>query len=169
TPLTPLIVGGSQEQEQRAGTENVAGAVGLATALDLAYLEFDARNGALRAMRNQLWREIRERIDRVVLNGPAGMERRLPNNLNLCFAGVEGESILLQLDLEGIAASSGSACTTGSVEPSHVLTALGVDEELAHGAVRLTVGTDNDAEQIERVAQVLPQIIERLRALSPVS
>ena len=168
TPFVPLIVGGSQERERRAGTENVAGAVGLATALDLAYRDFDARTADFRSLRDQLWRDLRERVDRVVLNGPADMDRRLPNNLSVCFPGVEGESILLQLDLEGIAASSGSACTTGSSEPSHVLTAMGVDADLAHSALRLTVGTDNDADQIARVSRLLPEIIERLRALSPV-
>ena len=95
------------------------------------------------------------------------MTQRLPNNLSLCFAGVEGESILLQLDMEGVAASAGSACTTGSAEPSHVLTAMGVDSDLAHSALRLTLGRQNTEAQIDRVGQVLPEVIGRLRALSP--
>ena len=168
TPFTPLIVGGNQEQERRAGTENVAGAVGMATALALATEELAERCAQAQTLRDLLWRELRERGDRVTLNGPSDFSRRLPNNLNLCFEGVEGESILLQLDLEGIAASSGSACTTGSTEPSHVLLAMGVDADLAHSAVRLTVGTDNDRAQMERVARVLPEIVERLRALAPI-
>ncbi len=169
TPFQPLLVGGSQEQEFRAGTENVAGAVDFATALYLAYQEFESRNASFRSLRDELWREIRERIDRVTLNGPSDMARRLSNNLSVCFAGVEGESILLHLDMEGISASSGSACSTGSDEPSHVLTAMGVDDDLAHAALRLTLGTDNDAGQVARVSRVLPEIIDRLRALSPVS
>jgi len=168
TRWAPQILGGGQEGDRRAGTENVAGAVAFATALRLAYEEFDARNAHQRSLRDTLWREIRERIDGVHLNGPADFDRRLSNNLSVCFERIEGESILLQLDIEGIAASAGSACTTGSVEISHVLEAMGVSEELAHGAIRLTVGTDNDAAQIERVARILPEAIERLRALSPV-
>ena len=169
TPFNPLIVGGSQEHDLRAGTENVAGAVALATALDLAYQELEARNAFLRDLRAQLWREIREGVGQSVLHGPSDFDTRLPNNLTVGFPGVEGESILLQLDMEGVAASSGSACTTGSSEPSHVLTAMGVSSDLAHSTVRLTVGTDNDAEQIRRVGRILPEVIGRLRALSPVS
>ena len=167
TPFAPQLLGGSQERERRAGTENVAGAVGLAKALTLAYAEFGARNQTFRSLRDGLWREIRERIDRVVLTGARDFARRLPNNLSLCFQNVEGESVLLQLDMEGIAASSGSACSTGANEPSHVLTAMGIDADLAHSALRLSVGTDNDAAQIERVTTVLPGVIERLRALAP--
>ncbi len=167
TPLAPQILGGSQEREQRAGTENVAGAAALAAALELADGEREQRSAHVRALRDQMWRELREGIDRVVLTGPRDLDRRLPNNLSVCFSGVEGESILLLLDMAGIAASSGSACTTGSSEPSHVLTAMGVDDELAHAAVRLTFGADNDHAQVERVAGELPQIIQRLRALSP--
>lgn len=169
TPFAPQIVGGSQERERRAGTENVAGAVALATALRLAYDEFEARNASLRTLRDRLWQEIREGVDRVRLNGPDDFRRRLPNNLSLCYEGVEGESILLQLDMEGVAASSGSACSTGANEPSHVLTAMGVDPDLAHSALRLTVGVGNDLEQMERVGRLLPEIIARLRALAPLS
>ena len=168
TPFMPQIVGGGQERDRRAGTENVTGAIGLATALGLATSEFEARNAHQRSLRDGLWREIRERIDGVHLNGASDFDRRLSNNLSVCFERVEGESILLQLDLDGIAASSGSACSVGSVEASHVLLAMGVDEQLAHGAVRLTVGTDNDEKQMDHVAQVLPAAIERLRSLSPV-
>ncbi|MCZ6707036.1 MAG: cysteine desulfurase family protein [Chloroflexi bacterium] len=166
--LLPQIVGGGQERDRRAGTENVAGAVALSTALQLAYQEFDARNAHQSHLRDSLWREMREGIGGLHLNGPDDFARRLSNNLSVCFEGVEGESILLQLDLDGIAASSGSACSADSVEASHVLLAMGVEEQLAHGAVRFTVGTDNDSAQIERTAGALPAIIERLRALSPV-
>ena len=168
TPFRPLVIGGGQEGDRRAGTENVAGAVALATALDLAYEEMAPRTAHVAGLRNRLWRQLREGVDRVSLNGPADMQRRLPNNLSVCFAGVEGESILLQLDMEGVAASSGSACTTGSAEPSHVLTAMGVDGELAHAAVRLTLGWGNTEAQIDRVGRVLPEVIDRLRALAPI-
>ena len=169
TELEPQILGGSQERELRAGTENVAGAVAFATALEFAVRERAQRSDHVRHLRDQLWWELREGIDGLRLNGPADFARRLPNNLSVCFSGVEGESILLQLDMTGIAASSGSACTTGSTEPSHVLTAMGVDADLAHAAVRLSFGADNDESQIEKVAAELPLIIDRLRALSPVA
>ena len=169
TDLEPQIVGGSQERERRAGTENVAGAVAFATALDLAVRERAQRSDHVRHLRDHLWRELRERIDGLHLNGPADFDRRLPNNLSVCFSGVEGESILLQLDMAGVAASSGSACSTGSTEPSHVLTAMGVDAELAHAAVRLSFGTDNDEAHVEKAATELPLIIDCLRALSPVA
>lgn len=167
TPLTPLLIGGGQEGDRRAGTENVAGAVALATALDLAYEEMRERNAFVGGLRDRLWRQLREGVGEVSLNGPAETSQRLPNNLSVCFPGVEGESILLQLDMEGVAASSGSACTTGSAEPSHVLTAMGVDSDLAHSAVRLTLGKGNSEAQIDRVGRVVPEVIERLRALSP--
>ena len=168
TPLEPLLLGGGQEEERRAGTENVASAVGLATALRLACEEQAARTAHARGLRDALWRELRERVHPLRLNGPADFERRLPNNLHVCFPGVEGESILLQLDMEGVAASSGSACSTGSTEPSHVLSALGVDADTAHSALRLSVGQSNTQAQVEQAAAAIPQIIERLRALAPV-
>ena len=167
TPLDPQILGGGQEEERRAGTESVAQAVGLATALRLAEDERQSRCRHAADLRNQLWRELQERIHPIQLNGPADWTRRLPNNLHLCFPGIEGESILLSLDLEGVAASSGSACTTGSTEPSHVLSALGVDADTAHSALRLTLGQSTTEESVERVAQTLPQITQRLAALSP--
>ncbi len=169
--LVPQLLGGSQEEERRAGTENVAGAVGLATALDLAMREQAPRNALAASLRDHLWREIRARVPEATLNGPRDFSpaRRLPNNLNLCLGQVEGESVLLQLDLAGIAASSGSACTTGSTEPSHVLLALGVDRDRAHSALRLTVGKDNTREEMDRVAAVLPEIVARLQALAPPS
>lgn len=168
TPLEPQTLGGGQEEERRAGTENVAAAAGLAAALQLAEHERPKRAAHARNLRDQLWRELQERLHPVRLNGPHDFDQRLPNNLHLCFPGVEGESILLQLDIEQIAASSGSACSTGSTEPSHVLTAIGVDPDTAHSALRLTVGQSTTEADIERTATALPQIIARLRALAPV-
>ena len=167
TPLDPQTLGGGQEEERRAGTESVAQAVGLAAALRLAEDERHARSARAADLRSALWRELQERIHPIQLNGPQDWTRRLPNNLHLCFPGIEGESILLSLDLEGIAASSGSACTTGSTDPSHVLTALGVDPDTAHSALRLTLGQATTEESVERVAETLPQITQRLAALSP--
>lgn len=168
TALEPLLLGGGQEEERRAGTENVAGAVGLARALQLAVEERQARAEHARSLRDELWRQLRERVHPLRLNGPADFARRLPNNLHLCFPGVEGESILLQLDMEGIAASSGSACSTGSTEPSHVLTAIGVDADTAHSALRLSLGQSTTAADVDHAAQTIPEIIARLRALAPV-
>ncbi len=168
TALEPLLLGGGQEEERRAGTENVAGAVGLARALQLAVEERQARAEHARSLRDELWRQLRERVHPLRLNGPADFARRLPNNLHLCFPGVEGESILLQLDMEGIAASSGSACSTGSTEPSHVLTAIGVDADTAHSALRLSLGQSTTATDVDHAAQTIPEIIARLRALAPV-
>lgn len=167
TPLEPLMLGGGQEEERRAGTENVAAAVGLARALQLADDEREARAAHTASLRNALWRELQERIHPLRLNGPADWSRRLPNNLHLCFPGVEGESILLQLDMEGVAASSGSACSTGSTEPSHVLSAIGVDADTAHSALRLSFGQSNTSAQTAKAAQTLQEIIARLRALAP--
>ncbi len=166
TPWQPLILGGSQEKERRAGTENVAGIAGLAEAMRLAWSEADERNAHSRALRNRLLFELPERIPDTVVTGPVDPDGRLPNNFSCCFRGVEGESVLLALDLADIAASSGSACTTGSLEPSHVLTAMGVDGDLAHASLRLTVGAGNSDEEMSRVLDVLPGIVARLRALA---
>lgn len=168
TPLEPLQLGGGQEEERRAGTESVAQAVGLAKALELAESERAQRTEHASELRNRLWRELNERVHPIRLNGPADWSRRLANNLNVSFPGVEGESILLQLDLEGFAASSGSACSTGSTEPSHVLSAIGLDPDTAHSTVRLSLGQSNTAEQVDAIAAAIEQITARLRALSPV-
>ena len=168
TPLQPLQLGGGQEEERRAGTESVAQAVGLAKALSLAEEERAARTGHASELRNRLWRELNERVHPLRLNGPSDWSRRLANNLNVSFPGVEGESILLQLDLEGFAASSGSACSTGSTEPSHVLSAIGLDSDTAHSTLRLSLGQSNNEEQIDRIARTIEEITARLRALSPV-
>ncbi|HEX5940158.1 MAG TPA: cysteine desulfurase family protein [Dehalococcoidia bacterium] len=167
TPFQAQVVGGSQERSRRAGTENVAGAVGLARALELAYAERDERVSQIRAMRDYLLREIPERVPGVRITGPMDLERRLPGNLSLCFERLEGEPVLLQLDLNGFSASSGSACTTGSMEPSHVLSACGIDVDTARGSLRLSLGKDNTMEQCRRLVEILPGIVEKLRRLQP--
>lgn len=169
TPFRPQQLGGSQEKERRAGTEDVASIVGLATAMRLAYEEFDARTAHIRGLRDMLMTELPRRIPGTHITGPVDPNGRLPNNFSCCLEHVEGEAVLLQMDLMGIAASSGSACTSGSLEPSHVLTAMGVPQELARGSLRLTVGKDNTREQIERVLEVLPEIVAKLRKLSPLA
>ena len=168
TALEPILLGGGQEEERRAGTESVAQAVGLATALSLAESEREARCAHTSGLRHQLWRDLRERIDPLRLNGPSDWSRRLPNNLHICVPGVEGESILLQLDMEGFAASSGSACSTGSTEPSHVLSAIGMDADTAHSAVRLSLGQSTTSGDVANLAQSLEGIVDRLRRLAPV-
>jgi cysteine desulfurase len=169
TPFQPQQLGGSQEKSRRAGTENVAGAVGLATAMRLAYEEFTARNARVRALRDRLLTELPRLIPGTRITGPSDPEARLPNNFSCCFERVEGEAVLLQLDLAGIGASSGSACTSGSLEPSHVLKAMGVPDDLARGSLRLTVGKDNTEEEIDHLLAVLPGIVQRLRSLAPLA
>lgn len=165
TKFDPLIHGGGQERNRRAGTENVAGIVGLATALELAVAEMDIAAERQQHLRDQLIESILETIPYTRLNGHP--TRRLPGNVNMCFEFVEGESLLLNLDMKGIAASSGSACTSGSLEPSHVLLALGLPHEIAHGSLRLTLGRDSTAEDVEAVIDVLPGIVDKLRRMSP--
>lgn len=160
----PLIHGGGQERHFRAGTENVAGIVGLARALELAYAELDARNRRIGRLRDLLIEGL-SAIPHARLNGHP--QRRLPGNVNMCFEYVEGESMLLNLDLAGIAASSGSACTSGSLEPSHVLLAMGLPPETAHGSLRLTLGKDTTDTDVDAVLDVVPGIVARLRSMSP--
>ena len=167
TPWQAQILGGTQERERRAGTENVAGAFGLAVAMELAWEEREERVAHYRRLRDRLLHELPERVPDTVVTGPADPGRRLPNSFSCCFRNVEGESVLLALDMAEIAASSGSACTTGSLEPSHVLTAMGIDPDLAHASLRLTVGKGNTDEQIGYVLDQMPGIVERLRALAP--
>jgi cysteine desulfurase len=167
TPFVPQQAGGGQENNRRAGTENVPGIVGTAFALKMAADNRESNNRYCQRLRDRLLEDIMSQVGEVYLNGhPA---QRLPNNLNLCFQYVEGESILLHLDLLGIAASSGSACTTGSNDPSHVLVATKVPEELAHGSLRLTVGVDNTDEDVDYVLSVLPGIVQKLREMSPLA
>ena len=162
--LPNFIDGGAQERGKRGGTENVASIVGLATAMEQACSTMDQRVERLTAMRDKLIGEILK-IDRSRLNGHP--TQRLPGNASFCFQGVEGESLLLMLDLKGISASSGSACTSGSLDPSHVLLALGLPHEVAHGSLRLSFGDYNSMEDIDYILEVLPPIIERLRSMSP--
>ncbi|MEW6397871.1 MAG: cysteine desulfurase NifS [Bacillota bacterium] len=163
--LTPLLHGGAHERKRRAGTEGVPGMVGLGKAAELARLHFDERVEHYRRVRDLLWERIQERVPEVRLNGHPS--ERLPNNLNVSVLYVEGESMLLNLDMKGIAASSGSACTSGSLEPSHVLLAMGIPHEVAHGSLRMTVGTATTEEDTAYVAESLGEIVARLRAMSP--
>jgi cysteine desulfurase len=167
TPFAAQTVGGSQERNRRAGTENVAGAVGLATALRLAQSEMAQRNASLASMRDRLLDELPRRIEGTMITGALDRSRRLPNNASFAFEYLEGEAVLLQLDLLGIAASSGSACTTASLEPSHVLVAMGVSERYLRGSLRVTLGTDNTMEDVDRLLAVLPPAVERIRGLAP--
>lgn len=163
--LLPMQTGGGHERGRRAGTENIAYIVGLAKALELAHAHRGEENARLTALRDKLIREVLERIPQTELTGHPS--QRLPNSASFTFQYVEGESILLHLDLAGIAASSGSACTSGSLEPSHVLTAMGIPPEVAHGSLRLTLGRSSTSEQVDYVLEVLPGVVERLRAMSP--
>ena len=167
TPFLPQTLGGSQERNRRAGTENVAGAVGLATALRLACDELDVRNTRLIAMRDRLLDEVPRRVPGTIITGPLDRSRRLPNSASFAFEHVEGEAVLLALDLDGIAASSGSACTTASLEPSHVLVAMGVPEAYLRGSLRLTLGKENTMGDVDRLLDVLPAAVARIRALAP--
>jgi cysteine desulfurase len=162
TPILYQQQGGPQEGDRRGGTENVAGAVGLATALTLAESEREGYVVHCRSLRDRLRDGILASIPGARLNGPRD-DRRLPNNVNVAFTGVQGEDLIIALDLAGVAASSGSACTTGATEPSHVLRAIGVPDEAIAGSLRLTVGRDNTAEQVEAVLALLPEIVARLR------
>ena len=162
--LPNLIDGGAQERNRRAGTENVAGIVGLAKAMEIAHEIMDEKNAKLKRMQDKLINEILK-IDRSRLNGDR--EKRLPGNISFCFEGIEGESLLLMLDLKGVCASSGSACTSGSLDPSHVLLAIGLKHEVAHGSLRLSFSDVNEESDVDYIIEILPQIVERLRAMSP--
>jgi len=166
-PFLPVQTGGGQERGKRAGTENVPYIVGLAKALTLAYEKAGAENARLAALRDRLIRDILASIPECQLTGHP--TRRLPNSASFVFRYVEGESILLSLDMEGICASSGSACTSGSLDPSHVLLGIGLTHEVAHGSLRLTLGRSTTEESIDRVLAILPDIIKRLRAMSPLA
>ncbi|MCJ7814289.1 MAG: aminotransferase class V-fold PLP-dependent enzyme, partial [Candidatus Atribacteria bacterium] len=166
TKIVTLIDGGAQEKNRRAGTENVAGIVGLGKAAELAEERLtQGKEKKILKLRDKLIKGIINKIENVRLNGHPTI--RLPGNTNFCFEFIEGESMLLSLDMEGVAASSGSACTSGSLTASHVLLAIGLPPEIAHGSLRLTLGKDNTEEEIDYVIDILPGIIERLRAFSP--
>jgi len=163
--LPSYVVGGEQEKGRRAGTENVAGVVGLGAAIELAVANMAENSARMTRLRDKLISGIFETIPEVKLNGhPA---KRLPNNANVSIKYIEGESILLMLDMHGIAASSGSACTSGSLDPSHVLLALGLPHEVAHGSVRMSLSDDTSEEEIDFVLKALPEIVKKLRFMSP--
>ena len=160
-----LIHGGGQERGRRAGTENIPGVVGLGKAIEIATENIEENRARLTVLRDKLIDGILERIPYARLNGPRG-DKRLPGNSNISFEFIEGESILLSLDFEGICASSGSACTSGSLDPSHVLLAIGLPHEKAHGSLRTTLGAASTEEDVEKLLNELPPIIERLRNMS---
>lgn len=163
--LTNLIEGGAQERGRRAGTESVALASGMAAALEEACALMDERAGRLSRIRDHIIDELLK-IERSRVNG--GREKRVPGNVSMCFEGVEGEALLLLLDFNGIAASSGSACTSGSLDPSHVLLALGLPHEIAHGSLRISLADDVTDEDAEHLIKVVPEIVAKLRDMSPV-
>jgi cysteine desulfurase len=163
--IYPFMNGGAQERGKRASTENVAGIVGLGKAIELATTNIEEYNTKLMKLRDRAIKEILEKIPYSRLNGDE--KNRLPGNVNISFEFIEGESILLMLDMKGICASSGSACTSGSLDPSHVLLAIGLPHEIAHGSLRLTFGEENTDSDLDYLLETLPPIIEKLRAMSP--
>ena len=160
-----FLQGGAQERGRRAGTENVAAIVGLGKAIELATKDIEGHNKRVSALRDRLIKGVLDTIPYTRLNGHP--TQRLSGNANFSFEFIEGESLLLMLDMKGIAASSGSACTSGSLDPSHVLLAIGLPHEIAHGSLRLSLGDDNTEEEVDYVLEVLPQIVDRLREMSP--
>ena len=160
-----FMEGGAQERNQRAGTENVSSIVAMGAAIELAVKHLDENVAKIAAMRDRLTRRILAEIPYTRLNGHP--EQRLPGNVNICFRFIEGEALLLSLDLMGIAGSSGSACTSGSLDPSHVLLAIGLPHEIAHGSLRLSLSEENTMEEVDYVVEALKKIVGRLRAMSP--
>jgi len=166
TKIVPFLYGGEQENRRRASTENVPGIVGFGEACSLAQKDMGEEENRLIYLRDKLIEGILKRIKNSRLNGHP--TKRLPGNVNVSVVGVEGESMLLNLDLVGICASSGSACTSSILEPSHVLTAIGISPEVAHSSLRFTLGKKNNEEDVDYVLKVLPEIVERLRSMSPI-
>lgn len=167
TRIQPITQGGGQERGIRSGTENVAGIVGMGAAAELAKSEIPMEATRLTRLRNRFIQELLESIPKSYLNGHP--TKRLPNNVNVRFSYIEGESLLLSLDMEGVAASSGSACTSKTLEPSHVLLATGLKHEEAHGSLLFTLGRQNTDEDVTHVVELLPGIVKRLRAISPLT
>lgn len=163
--IDPLLHGGHHERGRRAGTENVPGIIGLGKAAEIARAEMNENEERIRYLRDKLERGILERIPEVVVNGHP--QKRLFNTLSVCLKYIEGESILVNLDFEGICASSGSACTSGSLDPSHVLLAIGLPHEVAHGSLRLSLNKFNTEEDVDKVLEVLPKVVTKLRDMSP--
>ena len=167
TRMKTFMHGGHQERNRRAGTQNVAGIVGLGKACEMAGAELDEYYKRVRALRDRLEDGALSQIPDIKLNGTPDRDQRLPNTLNVSFAYIEGESLLLNLDMFGIAASSGSACTSGSLEPSHVMGAMCVEVTLAHSSTRFSLGPETTEEDIDKVLEVLPSTVQRLRDMSP--
>lgn len=165
TKMVPFMHGGGQEKNRRGSTENVPGIVGFAKAAELAVKELDERQAHLFPLRDRLIKGLSEKIDHALLNGHPS--KRLPNNVSMCFEFVEGESMLLNLDMEGIAASTGSACSSATLEPSHVLLSIGRPHAIAHGSIRFTLGRMTTEEDIDTVLDVFPKIVDKLRKMSP--
>lgn len=165
TKMVSFMHGGEQERRRRASTENVAGIVGLAKALQIAHLEMKERNERITALCDKLIKGILGQIDEVRLNGHP--TKRLPNNVNICVEKIEGESMLLNLDAKGVCASTGSACSSSTLEPSHVLLAMGIPPEVAHSSLRLTLGKENTSQEIDYALENLVEIVKRLRSISP--
>ena len=164
-PLVNIIEGGAQERGKRAGTENVAGIVALAAALKESCEHMEENTAKIIPMRDKLFAEL-GKIPHSKING--SLEHHVPGTVNMCFEGIEGESLLLMLDDQGICASSGSACTSGSLDPSHVLLAIGLPHEVAHGSLRLSIGEYNSMDEIDHIIEVVPKVVEYLRSISPV-
>ncbi len=164
-PIQPLIFGGAQEKKKRAGTENIPGIVGLGKAVELAVSEMEVETKRLHGLRDKLISGILEKVPHSRLNGHP--TDRLPGNCNISFAYIEGESMLLLLDAMGVAASSGSACTSGSLDPSHVLMAIGLPHEIAHGSLRLTLDRENTEEEVDFILDKIPEVVQKLRDMSP--
>ena len=163
--LTNIIEGGAQERGKRAGTENVAGIAAMAAALQESCANMEANTAKILPMRDKLFAEL-SKIPHSKING--SLEHHVPGTVNMCFEGIEGESLLLMLDDAGICASSGSACTSGSLDPSHVLLAIGLPHEVAHGSLRLSIGEYNTMEQIDHIIETVPKVVSYLRSMSPV-
>lgn len=163
--IDKVIVGGHQERNRRPGTENVPGIIGMAEALKISFAHIEEEAVREKALRDDLEKKLVERIPEVIVNGDK--DKRLPGTLSLTIKYVEGESILLNLDLKGVAVSSGSACTSGSLEPSHVVLAVGVPMEHAHGTIRFSLGRFNTQQEVDYVADILPEIVEKIRSMSP--
>ncbi len=167
TKIEPIMHGGGQERGLRSSTENVAGAVGLAKAAEIAVTDMDKTCARMKSLRDRMIKEVPEKVEHSYVNGSTA--KRLVNNAHFRFDFIEGEGLILQLDFKGIAASTGSACSTGSLEPSHVLLALGLTHEQAHGSLRVTLGRENTEEEVDYFLQVLPEVVKKLRQISPFS
>ncbi len=166
TKILPILFGGHQERSLRPGTENVPGIVGFGKAAELLVAEREVEEARLARMRDRLWEGIKKTIPHIRLHGHPTM--KLAGTLNVGFDFVEGESIILSLDEHGICAASGSACTSDALEPSHVLSAMGIPPERSHGAIRFSLGRENTEEDIDKLLEVLPKVVENLRSFSPI-